>query len=51
MLERERLRSKKISKTKAVKSQTEGLEHTHIWPSDYIPFLKNTKIAYINVKG
>ncbi len=54
MLERSRLMSKKISKTKAVTSQlTRKLEDDRIYvgPSDFLPFLGNVKICYINVKG
>ncbi|BCU71200.1 inositol-3-phosphate synthase [Stygiolobus caldivivus] len=52
----ERLHSKRISKTKAVTStlDNEYLEKEgkiRIGPSDYIPFLGNTKVAYIYVKG
>ncbi len=54
MLERERLESKKISKTQSVQSQL-GVplspENIHIGPSDYVPFLKNTKIAFMRLKG
>jgi myo-inositol-1-phosphate synthase len=51
MLERSRLISKKISKTEAVQSQlTRKLEEDKIYigPSDFLPFLGNIKIAYIN---
>lgn len=54
MLERERLVSKKISKTESVQSQlTERLEddNIHIGPSDFIPFLKNTKICFIKMEA
>jgi len=54
MLERSRLKSKKISKTEAVQSQLEiPLEHKniHIGPSDYIPWLKDQKICYIRMEG
>jgi len=52
----ERLHSKRISKTKAVTStlHNEDIEKEgkiRIGPSDYIPFLGNTKVAYIYVKG
>ncbi len=52
----ERLHSKRISKTKAVTStlENEDIEKEgkiRIGPSDYIPFLGNTKVAYIYVKG
>ena len=54
MLERERLISKKISKTESVQSQlTERLneDDIHIGPSDFIPFLKNTKICFIKMEA
>jgi myo-inositol-1-phosphate synthase len=54
MLERSRLISKKISKTEAVTSQVTGkLDDNRIYvgPSDFLPFLGNTKICYINMKG
>jgi myo-inositol-1-phosphate synthase len=55
MLERERLESKKISKTQAVTSQ---IEHTplaeddvHIGPSDHVPWLADRKWAYVRMEG
>lgn len=54
MLERERLASKKISKTNAVASQLDynlGADNIHIGPSDYVPFLADRKICYINMEG
>lgn len=54
MLERTRLVSKKISKTEAVQSQlAKRLEDDKIYigPSDFLPFLGNTKIAYVNFKA
>src|SRR4030088_2873428 len=54
MLERERLVSKKISKTNSVKSQLDhplAAEHLHIRPSDYVPWLHLRKCAYIRVEG
>ena len=54
MLEDSRLISKKISKTEAVQSQlTKRLDEKKIYvgPSDFLPFLGNTKIAYINSKA
>ena len=55
MLDRDRLESKKISKTQAVTSQ---FEHTtiaeddvHIGPSDYVPWLQDRKWAYIRMEG
>ena len=54
MLERERLESKKISKTKAVTSQLSyGLsnENCHVGPSDYVPWLSDRKWCYIRMEG
>ncbi|MBV8194822.1 MAG: inositol-3-phosphate synthase [Candidatus Dormibacteraeota bacterium] len=54
MLERERLMSKKISKTNSVRSQLDQpLEdkHIHIGPSDYVPWLNDRKWAYIRLEG
>ena len=54
MLERERLESKKISKTNAVTSQLDydlGEENVHIGPSDYVPWLADRKWAYIRLEG
>ena len=54
MLERKRLKSKKISKTEAVQSQmTKRLENEkiHIGPSDFVPWLDSRKIAYIRIEG
>jgi myo-inositol-1-phosphate synthase len=54
MLERERLESKKISKTQSVTSQIEnGLEPdaVHIGPSDHVPWLEDRKWAYIRLEG
>ena len=54
MLERERLISKKISKTNSVNSQLrEGLdpENIHIGPSDHIPWLGDRKWCYIRMEG
>jgi myo-inositol-1-phosphate synthase len=54
MLERERLESKKISKTNAVTSQ---LDHEmlandiHVGPSDYVPWLEDRKWCYIHIEG
>jgi myo-inositol-1-phosphate synthase len=54
MLERERLTSKKISKTQAVTSQfsiplEEG--NIHVGPSDHVPWLTDRKLAYIRLEG
>ncbi|HDD42935.1 MAG TPA: inositol-3-phosphate synthase [Nitrososphaeria archaeon] len=54
MLERERLTSKKISKTTAVASMLPydiGEENIHIGPSDYVPWLKDRKWCYIRIEG
>jgi myo-inositol-1-phosphate synthase len=54
MLERERLESKKISKTRAVTSQLNyGLPagNTHVGPSDYVPWLTDRKWCYIRMEG
>src|ERR1051325_3732955 len=54
MLNRERLASKKISKTEAVQSQLdEPLDERqiHIGPSDYVPFLKDNKICFIRLEA
>jgi myo-inositol-1-phosphate synthase len=54
MLERERLESKKISKTNAVTSQIPhdmGAENVHIGPSDHVPWLTDRKWAYIRLEG
>ena len=54
MLERERLISKKISKTNAVTSQVEyemPSGDIHIGPSDYVPWLLDRKWAYIRLEG
>src|SRR5437588_3868198 len=54
MLERERLESKKISKTNAVTSQLDydlGEGNVHIGPSDYVAWLSDRKWAYIRLEG
>jgi len=54
MLERERLSSKKISKTQAVTSQLrQGIDkdNIHIGPSDYVPWLEDRKWAHIRLEG
>jgi len=54
MLERERLESKKISKTNAVTSQLDyelGEKNVHIGPSDYVEWLSDRKWAYIRLEG
>ena len=54
MLERDRLESKKISKTQSVTSQLDydlGDKNVHIGPSDYIPWLDDRKWAYVRLEG
>jgi myo-inositol-1-phosphate synthase len=55
MLERERLESKKISKTQSVTSQIPdrdlGKRNVHIGPSDYVPWLDDRKWAYVRLEG
>lgn len=57
MLERERLASKKLSKTEAVTSmieargQTIDADNMHIGPSDYVPWLKDNKVCYIRIQS
>jgi myo-inositol-1-phosphate synthase len=54
MLERERLMSKKISKTNSVQSQLAtpmAKEDIHIGPSDYVPWLNDRKWAFIRLEG
>jgi len=54
MLERERLESKKISKTNAVTSQLDyelGSGNVHVGPSDYVPWLTDRKFCHIRMEG
>ena len=54
MLERERLESKKISKTNSVTSQLDyelGSDNIHVGPSDYVPWLDDRKFCYIDMEG
>lgn len=54
MLERERLESKKISKTQAVTSQLDyelADGDIHVGPSDYVPWLTDRKFCYIQMEG
>ena len=54
MLERDRLMSKKISKTQAVTSQIDNgiaAEDVHIGPSDHVPWLEDRKWAFIRLEG
>jgi myo-inositol-1-phosphate synthase len=54
MLERNRLESKKISKTNAVTSQLDydlGEKNVHVGPSDYVPWLEDRKWCHIRIEG
>ena len=54
MLERSRLKSKKISKTQSVQSQLPvplSPENIHIGPSDYVPWLNDNKLFFIRLEG
>lgn len=54
MLERERLESKKISKTGAVTSMLPydiGADNIHVGPSDHVPWLSDRKWCYIRMEG
>ncbi len=55
MLDRDRLESKKVSKTQAVTSQLElndmDPDDVHIGPSDHVPWLADRKWAYIRMEG
>jgi myo-inositol-1-phosphate synthase len=54
MLARDRLKSKKISKTEAVQSQLDTPLHAdniHIGPSDYVPWQKDNKICFLRMEG
>jgi myo-inositol-1-phosphate synthase len=54
MLERERLESKKISKTNAVTSQMDyemNPDNIHVGPSDYVPWLLDRKFCHIRMEG
>jgi myo-inositol-1-phosphate synthase len=54
MLERDRLESKKVSKTQSVTSQIEhgiSSDAVHIGPSDHVPWLDDRKWAYIRLEG
>jgi len=54
MLERERLESKKISKTTAVTSQLDyklDPDNIHVGPSDYVPWLADRKFCHIRMEG
>lgn len=57
MLERERLSSKKTSKTEAVTSMIEARgqsideENIHVGPSDYVPFQKDNKVCFLRIES
>lgn len=54
MLARERLESKKVSKTEAVTSQIPydiGADNVHIGPSDYVPFQNDNKVCFLRIEG
>ncbi len=54
MLERKRLKSKKISKTESVQSQLPqkmNADDIHIGPSDYVPWQKDNKVCFIRMEG
>jgi myo-inositol-1-phosphate synthase len=54
MLNRERLSSKKVSKTDAVQSQLDvplAPDQIHISPSDFVPFLKDNKVCFLRLNG
>ncbi|MDI2099106.1 inositol-3-phosphate synthase [Ruicaihuangia caeni] len=54
MLERERLESKKVSKTRAVTSNIDvdlPADDVHIGPSDHVPWLEDRKFAYVRLEG
>jgi len=54
MLSRDRLESKRISKTEAVQSQLDvplADENIHIGPSDYVPWQKDNKVCFLRMEG
>jgi len=54
MLKRERLSSKKVSKTEAVQSELETplpADQVHIGPSDYVPWQKDNKVCFLRMEG
>ncbi len=54
MLSRERLASKKVSKTEAVTSQIPydiGADNVHIGPSDYVPWQGDNKVCFLRIEG
>src|ERR1700691_1567801 len=54
MLERDRLESKKISKTESVQSQLDtrlDAKDIHVGPSDYVPWQRDNKVSFIRMEG
>ncbi len=54
MLARDRLASKKVSKTEAVTSQIPyeiGADNVHIGPSDYVPWQEDNKVCFLRIEG
>jgi myo-inositol-1-phosphate synthase len=54
MLNRDRLGSKKVSKTEAVQSQLDvplPADQVHIGPSDYVPWQKDNKVCFLRIEG
>lgn len=54
MLNRDRLASKKLSKTEAVQSQLDvplESDNVHIGPADYVPFQKDNKVCFLRLEG
>ncbi len=54
MLSKDRLKSKKLSKTEAVESQLAkrlSYDNLHVGPSDWVPFLKDNKVCFIRMEG
>jgi myo-inositol-1-phosphate synthase len=54
MLARERLVSKKVSKTEAVTSQVPyelGADNVHVGPSDYVPWQNDNKVCFLRIEG
>jgi myo-inositol-1-phosphate synthase len=53
MLDRNRLRDKKLSKTRSVTSQIHEMDadDVHIGPSDYVPWMKDKKVAFLRIEA
>ena len=54
MLDRQRLKSKKISKTESVQSQLDtrlDAQDIHVGPSDYVPWQRDNKVSFIRMEG